>query len=90
MPTLRSFTRLAARIVVSTFVATIVCAVVAPAAAPVRAAGAGIIDYAPTFNGTSFFRAPDNDAFEMVGNFTVEAWLKPASTNKFKSSFKAC
>ena len=60
--------------------ATIACAVVAPNVTKVRAAGAGIIDYAATFNGTSYFRAPDNDAFEMVGNFTVEAWLKPAST----------
>ena len=80
MTSVRTFSSRAARLIVTTLVATIACAVVAPGVAPVKASGAGIIDYAPTFNGSSFFRAPDNDAFEMAGNFTVEAWLKPAAT----------
>jgi hypothetical protein len=80
MTSVRTFSSRAARFIVTTLVATLACAVVAPSTTPVKASGAGIIDYAPTFNGSSFFRAPDNDAFEMAGNFTVEAWLKPAST----------
>ena len=80
MTSVRTFTSRAARIIVTTLVATVACAVVAPSVSKVQASGAGIIDYAPTFNGSSFFRAPDNDAFEMAGNFTVEAWLKPAAT----------
>ncbi|MSZ55869.1 MAG: hypothetical protein F2594_00900, partial [Actinobacteria bacterium] len=80
MTSVRTFTSRACRFIVSTLVATIACAVVAPNVATVEASGTGIIDYAPTFNGSSYFRAADNDAFEMVGNFTVEAWLKPAAT----------
>lgn len=79
MPTLRSFTRLAARFVMSTFVAAIVCAVVAPAATPVKASGAGDIDLYATLNGSSYFQAPDAAAFDLTGNMTAEMWIRPSN-----------
>jgi len=79
MTSVRTFSSRAARIIVTTLVATVACAVVAPSVPKVQAAGAGIVDYGATFNGSSYFQVSDNDAFDMAGNFTVEAWLKPAA-----------
>ncbi|MFZ4111685.1 MAG: YDG domain-containing protein, partial [Ilumatobacteraceae bacterium] len=84
MPTFLS--RFLSRIIVPTLVATIACAVVAPNVTKVRAAGAGIIDYYATLNGSSYFQAPDAAAFDLTGNMTVEMWIRPSNVACMTSS----
>jgi hypothetical protein len=79
MTSVRTFTSRAARFIVTTLVATVACAVVAPSATPVKAAGAGIIDYYASLNGSSHFRANDTAAFDLTSNMTAEMWVRPSS-----------
>lgn len=45
-----------------------------------KASAVGLDDTFATFNGSSnYFRAPDNDIFDVTGNITVSAWIRPAS-----------
>jgi outer membrane protein OmpA-like peptidoglycan-associated protein len=79
MTSVRTFTSRTARLIVTTLVATIACAVVAPNVTPVKAAGAGIIDYYATLNGSSHFRANDTAAFDLTSNVTAEMWVRPGN-----------
>jgi hypothetical protein len=77
MTSVRTHSSRAARFIVTTLVATVACAVVAPNVTPVKAAGANIIDYFATTSSTQYFSATDNSTFDSMGDFTVEAWVKP-------------
>jgi hypothetical protein len=44
-----------------------------------KASAVGLDDTFATFNGSNFFRAADNDTFDVTGNITVSAWIRPTS-----------
>ena len=79
MPPFRSLISHTSRLLAAVLVATL-CAVASEQTTPVRAAGAGIIDYSATISSTKYFTATDNNTFDSLGDFTVEAWIKPDAT----------
>ena len=44
-----------------------------------KASSVGLDDTFATFNGSNYFNANDNDTFDVTGNITVSAWLRPTS-----------
>ena len=74
-----------ARTLVATLVATL-CVVATQTSTPASAAGTGLIDYAATLNGTSYFQVADNAAFDLTGNMTVEMWIKPGAASCMTTS----
>ncbi|MSY43133.1 MAG: hypothetical protein F2645_05035, partial [Actinobacteria bacterium] len=44
-----------------------------------KASSVGLDDTFATFNGSNYFNANDNDTFDVTGNITVSAWIRPTS-----------
>ena len=44
-----------------------------------KASAVGLDDTFTTFNGSNYFSANDNDIFDVSGNITVSAWIRPTS-----------
>lgn len=44
-----------------------------------KASAVGLDDTFATFNGSNYFSAIDNDIFDVTGNITVSAWIRPTS-----------
>jgi len=79
MTTKSSLLRYVAMTVGALVVGTLV--VVAPSVEQrvAKASAVGLDDTFATFNGSNYFSAGDNDTFDVTGNITVSAWIRPTS-----------
>ncbi len=80
MPTPRRLRRISLSLV-SAVIAGLALGVVAPPTSSVKASGIQTIDYAATLDGNSYFQAPDNAAFDITSNITIQMWIKPGSAS---------
>lgn len=72
--------RMAAVLLCVAVVFTLLPVAFGPVSVAKASAAAGTDDTFATFNGSTYFRVADNSAFDITGNLTVSAWVRPNST----------